>query len=250
MRARPSLAKRVTRAAREIRDADAALRSGAAPLMSQLCKVGPGQIELDSKRLGSYPVGFRRTVLRMLWSRGAPRAEGLTHHHLCSLLRLLRKGKGGARVMLPGGWCAERDHASIRFRKARPGAVPGRVALEVPGRARWGEKVLRGRWTSGAGVIARPHAEDGREEYFAAEGIEGTLELRAGRADERFVPFGRQDPIRLGEFLKRQRVSRDQQFGPGVLADAGGILWVIGVRRSARAPVTPTTRRVLWVQAE
>ena len=35
-----------------------------------------------------------------------------------------------------------------------------------------------------------------------------------------------------------------------VLADDSGILWVIGVRRSARAPVTTGTQRALWVHAE
>jgi hypothetical protein len=87
-------------------------------------------------------------------------------------------------------------------------------------------------------------------EYFAAEGLEGTLEVRSGRADEYFVPYGRRSAVRLGEFLKKHSIARDRDLGPGVLADSGGILWVIGVRRSARAPVTPDTRTALWVHAE
>ena len=110
--------------------------------------------------------------------------------------------------------------------------------------------MLRGRWTSGPGALKRLQGKSAVEEYFAAEGLQGTLELRAGRVDEPFVPFGRRNPVRLGEFLRKQDISRDRRYGPAVLADAGGILWVIGVRRSARAPVTTSTRRALWVHAE
>jgi hypothetical protein len=85
-------------------------------------------------------------------------------------------------------------------------------------------------------------------EYFAAEGIRGSLEVRQARADETFIPFGRSRPIRIHEFLKK--LPARSQASPTVLADDSGILWVIGVRRSSRAPVQPNTRKVLCVHAE
>jgi hypothetical protein len=64
------------------------------------------------------------------------------------------------------------------------------------------------------------------------------------------MPFGGRRPRRLGDFLSKQPVSRALKARPMVLADTQGILWVVGVRRAARAPLTETTRRALWVHAE
>ena len=81
-------------------------------------------------------------------------------------------------------------------------------------------------------------AGPGTGEFFAADDLDGPLVVRRAQADERFVPFGRTRAAQLGRFLSKQGVSNDIRKHPTVLADAGGILWVVGVRRSARAPVT------------
>jgi len=250
MPARAALARRVARAAREAREAERALRTWTSSVLSDLCGIQAGQTTVDSAQLRFYPVAFRRTLLRMTWKRLMPVGPGLTHHHLDALGRLITGGRGGARVALPAGWGAERDRGLIVIRRGRAQPLRETVRLPVPGRANWGERMLRGRWTSGPGALKRLQGKSAVEEYFAAEGLQGTLELRAGRVDEPFVPFGRRNPVRLGEFLRKQDISRDRRYGPAVLADAGGILWVIGVRRSARAPVTTSTRRALWVHAE
>ena len=115
---------------------------------------------------------------------------------------------------------------------------------------RWARGGVQGGWTSG--VSAREGLRSGAQgrEFFAAEDVEDGLQLRPGNPDEWFMPFGGRRPRRLGEFLGRQPVPRALRARPMVLADTRGILWVVGVRRSARAPVTGTTRRALWVQEE
>jgi hypothetical protein len=75
------------------------------------------------------------------------------------------------------------------------------------------------------------------------------LEVRQARADETFTPSGRKRPVCLREFLRKVQ-ARSQAAPLTVLADDSGILWVIGVRRSSRAPVQPNTRKVLCVHAE
>jgi hypothetical protein len=109
---------------------------------------------------------------------------------------------------------------------------------------------VRGGWTRGATARRQAGADSPRAEYFAAEELGGGLQLRPGRADEWFTPFGRTRPVRLGAFLRKQPVSRDLRSHPTVLADERGILWVVGVRRGARAPVTGSTRRALRVHLE
>ena len=109
---------------------------------------------------------------------------------------------------------------------------------------------MRGGWLSGTIARARLGTKPQSMEYFAAESLEGAVEFRTARPDEPFVPFGGRRPRLLGEFLSKQSVPRALKAHPVVLADAQGILWVVGVRRAARAPVTTGTRRALWVHAE
>ena len=123
------------------------------------------------------------------------------------------------------------------------------TSLRVPGVADRAEFSLTGRWTTARRALGRISELPDSEEYFAAEGIRGGLEVRRARADDVFVPFGRKRPIRLDDFLKKVPV-RHRTTSPSVLADQSGILWVIGLRRSARAPVQPSTRRVLCVHVE
>jgi tRNA(Ile)-lysidine synthase len=165
-------------------------------------------------------------------------------------MRLVAGRRGGARLALPGDIEAVRSRGRLVFRPAVPAAEPYKIRLSVPGRTDFIGGSVQGRWLSGAAARGRLAAKPAADEFFAAEGLEGGLQLRTARADERFVPYGGRHPVRLRSFLSKQPVSREVRTRPTVLADAGGILWVIGVRRSARAPLSQETRKALWVHVE
>jgi hypothetical protein len=166
------------------------------------------------------------------------------------LERLLSGTRIGARVSLPEGQVAIRDRDDVRIGRPIREAPLRPFQVRVPGEVSWRRRTVQSTWISRAAALGGLVEKSPSEEFFAADGLEGVLELRDARADEWFVPFGGRRRVRIAEFLSRQRVSREFRSRPTVLADAGGILWVIGVRRSARAPVMPGTRRVLRVFAE
>jgi len=248
-RARAKLLRRTLDTAREARGAHRALDRWASRVLPRFSRIQPGVAALDGKALGAIPLAIRRAVLRKVWQR-LESNQGLTGRNLQALDDLIRNPHGTALVALPGGWQADRDGGGIRFRKARQITLPEPLRLRVPGRVSWNSYDVKGRWTTAGRALRGLPAKSSDVEFFAAEGIEGGLEVRVARADERFIPFGRRHSIRIGEFLSKQRVSRQLRICPAVLADHGGILWVIGVRRSARAMVRATTRRALRVHAE
>lgn len=222
-----------------------------------------GRVERDGARLAlgswrSMPAPVRRAVLRRLWKRivrGEHRArgtgtgqQGLTVRHLEALERLAAASRGAATLDLPGGFRAERDRGALVIR--RPAADTALEPVAVPVRGRWARHAVHGGWVGGPGARRRIRERRAGEEIFAADGLEGQLSLRPGHPNEWFVPFGRRKARRLKEFLNKQPVSRSTRSHPLVLADTRGILWVVGVRRSARAPWRQSTRRILWVQAE
>jgi tRNA(Ile)-lysidine synthase len=248
-RVRSGLARRAAAAALELRAAQRLLERTAARILARAAQFRDGEIALDSRTLGSYPFAIQRTVLRLLWQRPGHAGHYLTQRHLNALQSLLATARGGSRVDLPDGWRAVRDRGFILLRRSADGtrSVGQRP---VPSRGRWARGSVRGRWLTGATARERLRARAEGDEFFAEEAIAGGLQLRPAQPDEWFMPFGGRGPRRLGDFLSKQPVPRALKAHPMVLADTQGILWVVGVRRAARAPLTETTRRALWVHAE
>jgi tRNA(Ile)-lysidine synthase len=252
--ARASLARRAARLSAELRDAERALSGRVTPLTANAITEDVPSIALAAlSELGSAE---RRLFWRALWRRLVPTGPGLTAAHLAQLERLMGRARGP--VALPG-YVALRRNQSVRLLRAGIQArnttpehgvvIEWSSPLRVPGSARGAGLRIAGGWTTRRRALDQISVNAGSEEYFDAEGVQGGLVVRSARTGDEFVPFGRQRPVRLHEFLKRLP-ERHRSSPPTVLADERGILWVIGVRRSARAPVRPTTRRVLRVHAE
>jgi tRNA(Ile)-lysidine synthase len=248
--ARAGLARRVSESARELRQARRVLERQAARVLSRLSRIQAGEFVLDSVGLRSYPTALRRMVLRRLWARLEGSRVGLVQAQLAALERLTGSPRGDSSVELPRGWQARLDRGAVHFTRQRAKSASSARSVRVPERGRWSAGRIRGGWLSGGVARARLSIKPQSVEYFAAESLEGAVEFRSARPDEPFVPFGDRRPRLLGEFLSKQPVSRALRAHPVVLADAQGILWVVGVRRAARAPVTADTRRALWVHAE
>jgi tRNA(Ile)-lysidine synthase len=250
VRGRALLARRAAQAASGTLVASRALENLAGRVLARAGRIRSGTATLEIRRLVTLPTGLRLAVLGRLWRRTGPRSSGLTRRHLAALDGLIDRARGRAIIQLPGGWSAERDRDVIHFRSGAPQRRRAPARLRISGRLEWDGALLAARWTTGAAARRRMATGSGAGEFFAADDLDGPLVVRRAQADERFVPFGRTRAARLGRFLSKQAVSNDIRKYPTVLADAGGILWVVGVRRSARAPVTTGTRRALWVHAE
>jgi len=247
--ARSGLARRAAETALELRAAQRLLARKSAGILARAARIQGGEIALDSRSLASYPSPIQRTVLRLLWQRPGHAGQHLTQRHLNALQSLLATPRGGSRVDLPDGWRAVRDRGHIIFRRTADSPRPAGTS-PVPGRGHWTRGPVRGRWLTGATARDRLRFRAKGDEFFAGEAIAAGLQLRPARADEWFTPFGDRRPRRLGDFLSKQPISRALRARPMVLADTEGILWVVGVRRSARAPLSEATRRALWVHAE
>jgi len=252
---RAALARRVVRLAAELREAERALTARTAPLVASAV-AGRGA-EVPLAVLAQLHRAERRALWRAIWQRVARGAPGLTAAHLDAIECLSRTALGP--VGLPGGYTAVSRNLAVRLLRGSIQALMtardhGAVKewsspLAVPGCIRGAGLRIAGGWTTRRRALDQISVNAGSEEYFDAEGVQGGLVVRIARADDEFVPFGRRRPVRLREFLKRSP-ERHRSSPSTVLADDRGILWVIGVRRSARAPVSPTTRRVLRVHAE
>jgi tRNA(Ile)-lysidine synthase len=85
---------------------------------------------------------------------------------------------------------------------------------------------------------------------FDADCLGQPLVVRGRRPGDRLQPFGATDERRLKTLFIDAKVPRWERARYPVIEAGGVIIWVAGLRRSAIAPVTPDTRRVLELRLE
>jgi tRNA(Ile)-lysidine synthase len=214
-------------------------------------RAGVGQFVLDSAALDGYDDAVRRSVFRRLFETLRPDLGPLPFQHVENLLSLARRGQVGWSVELPGGVTARLEHGSLVVGCAREPAAPGERALEVPGATTVGD----GQLVIEASLIPRRdlgadvRAAGDNEAYFDWEALRPPLGVRPRREGDRLRPFGLDGTKTVKELLIDEKVAFSFRPLVPILCDGEGILWVVGVRRSARAPVTATTATVLALKA-
>jgi len=114
---RDRLARNAALAAAEARSAVGILERRSAGVLARVCRIKPGEFRLASRQPASYPLAFRRALIRQLWQRTAPAGVGLTRRHLEALDGLLRTSRTGSKVELPAGFVAWRDRKGLCCRR-------------------------------------------------------------------------------------------------------------------------------------
>jgi tRNA(Ile)-lysidine synthase len=89
---------------------------------------------------------------------------------------------------------------------------------------------------------------DPRRAAFDADALAEPLSVRGRRRGDRFQPFGAAGERRLKTLLIDAKVPRWERDRWPLVEAAGTIVWVSGLRRSAAAPVTSATRRIMELE--
>lgn len=172
------------------------------------------------------------------------------------LTSLLVRGKPGDRTPLAAGDWGVRGYDGLLIRSARGGparplpetplTVPGETAVPALGIRIKAE--MEKRETERGERAETGKGEGGKMEktFFAvldADRIEGSLVVRTRRPGDRISPLGMKGTKKLQDVLVDAKVPRDERDRVPVVADARGIVWVVGLRLDRRAAAVPETRR-------
>ena len=177
-------------------------------------------------------------------------------------------GGPSARVNAGKGWVLANRYEEALFESGKTGKVrksegsahgkKAPTSLATPGEYRipLGQqgRIVTFSWESGGKrtpTQAKRLAAKGDAEVFDAAELAFPLTVRPLRTGDRIRPFGaggvensRDGGKKVKEILIDRKVPREARWGRPVVCDAAGaILWIPGVLRSARAPVTPATRK-------
>ena len=239
----PDVVESLARVARVARETVNALDRTATLELDRLAIPDAYALVLPRAALGALPAPVAAEVLRQAAARLGSRAPLRAWAHR-GLRRVLAETPPRRPFRL-GGVSVEVSGDRIRV-GARPAPALTPRVLEVPGRVELPESgcVLEARIVPAADYVL-PRVTD--VVAFDAAGVPRRLVIRARRRGDRLVAFGGGER-RLKSLLIDAAVPRwDRNRLPLVEAD-GQILWVVGLRRAAAAPITPQTREVVEIR--
>jgi tRNA(Ile)-lysidine synthetase-like protein len=149
----------------------------------------------------------------------------------------------GSRATLSQGMMALRDRASI--------SVEERAQMDDV--AAFTMEIAESRTcTHNGSVLDIELGVEPSQEYstdvvqFDIKDVHLPLVWRTWKDGDRLAPFGMDGKTCLvSDVITNARIAHEQRRSMQVLTDSRGILWICGLRRSNRAPVTEETTRVL-----
>ncbi|HHW14053.1 MAG TPA: tRNA lysidine(34) synthetase TilS [Firmicutes bacterium] len=246
------------------------------------------------RALAELPLALLRRMIRQLWRElaglpgDAEEAEGLEeaaarpdgprlgYERVEAVVELIREGRTGARLQLPGGVTVRRVYDRLFWETARqggaepagsPGArgraepegLPAPVELRVPGETFISQKGLvlsaEIRAVSGAGgasrLVAEAKAAGPWRAVLDADRLSLPLMVRSRRPGDRFWPLGAPGERKLKDYLIERKIPPEERKGLLLVADEGGRrpVWLIGERPAEPLRVTGETKRILVLQA-
>ncbi len=194
---------------------------------------------------------YNNVIIKKLFQKLFP--GQIDWFHLNALLKLVRHGKTGKRVELPGGWKAERYYRWLLLGPSLSPKSAYSYRLSIPGSVELREIGKR----MVARILGKAECTQYKENriltraYFDLGDIKGKkLIVRNRQKGDRFHPLGLRGRKKLKDFFIDVKVPRPERDRIPLLVDREGILWVAGFRQSERAKVRDCTREMLETRIE
>ena len=210
---------------------------------------------LDHAALRRLHPALLRRVLRTAITRLRGTSAGITHHHIEVLTQVFEQRRFGAfSLMLPEPFCAVQislvmpptvtltlgsltplPHSDFL---SLPLAVPGDVSLPGLG---WR---IAASWEEGS-VLDKHHV------VVDANTLDyDSLRVRTWQSGDKVAPLGMNGHRKkIGDIFTDAKVPRAERRCIPIIADAQGIVWVVGHCLAERTKTTPGTQRRVYFQA-
>jgi tRNA(Ile)-lysidine synthase len=186
-----------------------------------------GGIEAQAAKMASLPKALARRLIRRFFA-------GLDFDHVERILELAAGTHGEGSLDLPGltvmrslDWLRFEATAPLRLRLSQAEATPsgsrffGSIALEIPGRYRWGNGYI-------CVAFAEPKQCQGNCASLKIQGLSelSSLELRRWRAGDRYRPALGSREYTIQELFQRARVPSWRRDAWPIISMGPKILWV------------------------
>jgi len=259
----PNVVATLQRTADLCHEEEAWLQQALSPLVDKVIATQSAErLELHAEALAGAPLALQRRLIRHAMRGWLGHLRRISAGHIDAVLKLLPLGAVGKRLNLPLRMEVQRSAHRLRFShgaehqtpsvkmEARPSQVIS-SADDLPRTVRMPSAGARLAFclqkVEGAAKRVERQADTA---WFDLDHISFPLTIRTVQPGDRLAPFGLEGTQKLKKLFIDRKVPRHQRDRIPIICSGKTILWAVGIRRSAAAPVTDATSRVLIVRLE
>ncbi|HDY74204.1 MAG TPA: hypothetical protein ENH51_03730, partial [Euryarchaeota archaeon] len=172
--------------------------------------------------------------------------RGIDLIHIEDIIKLIKTGRAGDSVALPGKIRAVRKYSTLILTVLAPLKLKPRV-FDPPG-----ELVLYEDGIVLKAEIAETWSNDynGKEtSVFDLDRLVLPLEVRMRQKGDYFYPAGFGKKKKLQDFFVDEKVPRDERDSVPIVVSGGNIIWIAGYRMDERYRVKEGTKRFLIIKS-
>jgi len=232
------------------------------PMEQAIGALDDERLDLRVPVLAPWPRPMQRRILRMALRQWQGHLRRLGAEHIEALIGLLVPGKAG-RLHLPVKIVVERVHDTLRFHhevqprsfQSQASPQPYRYDLPWPLALPLSLEIPEANCRLHFCLVSAPAPQtlkslDSKEIFLDPAQLNFPLWVRSFRPGDRLRPFGLEGRQKLKALFANRKIPRPQRHRIPLLLCGGDILWVVGLRRAAAAPVSPSLCQALRVRAE
>ncbi len=191
------------------------------------------KIILDVKQIFGYHISLRRRLLKKaLFELGISE----------NAVTFVTMGRLHTRIQISADISAH--HVNGLFILAKP-TSPFQVPISLLGNTPFpiqNAHILAKRQRTTNTLQVKPN--DAYTVFFDADQLPSSLYVRQVQAGDRFQPFGFSGTQKVNKLLVEHKIPYPLRSEVPVLVGDNQILWVLGLRRSNHAPITPKTKHI------
>jgi len=249
----PGVRQTLARVADLLRDEAEAIDTLAAARIAETLTGDSEIVEVSLERFTRLPAALQRRVLREAVRRVRGNLRAVRFVHIEGARQLVLEGQAGSWMPLPGGVRITRLSTGAEVAAECTGGTPQLYRVSVPGRVvavEFGvqvtaEELTRDQFEAGPEMARRDTV------VLDAARVGSELVLRGPQPGDRFAPVGMEGRTKMvADYLRDEKIPRHRRGSIPVLATRDGvILWIVGMRASESAQITPATTRAVRVVA-
>lgn len=188
------------------------------------------------------PVILRRLLRRAVdETRGL---KGITFVHIEDIIKLIKNGKSGDRIYLPGNIRAIKKYSVLTITSEEPKKLDTYI-LENTGSIYLKEAFV----TLFAELVEQDEikniGDDKKTAFLNAEKLNFPLSVRARENGDYFYPLGFGKKKKLQDYFVDEKIPRDERDAIPLLINNGEIVWIVGHRIDERYKVDKGVKKVL-----
>jgi tRNA(Ile)-lysidine synthase len=218
----PRLAESIARTVKILDDDDAWLRAQTEAWFAEHAAVDANNVILDVEALRDAPTALLRRIVRLALRKAGSSLQEVSFGHIEGVASLIREGKSGKSVQLPGGLAASRNFGQLLLGRPLQKAGEYSYELQIPGHVRVPELGK----TFKAWIVGQKDVKPAPDQVFVDGGSLGAcVKIRNWKPGDYYRPAGL-PAGKLKKLFNRSRIPRSQRGSWPVLVANSTIVWV------------------------